>query len=134
MKSTFNITILTPTQKIKIKDVSFFRGEDESGTFGILANHIEFITVLTQSIAIVKKKEIEEFYAFNKGILRFANNSLTISTREFAKSKNLKELKEIITNRFKKIEESEKVFRQNISKLEKEFMKKMIEMEKEIER
>jgi len=133
MRSTFDLIILTPTEKKEIKDIEFFRGEDESGSFGILANHIEFLTILTESIAIVKKDQKEFYFAFNKGVFRFAKNSLTISTREFVESEKLSDLKDIIENRFKKIQKQEKIFRQNIQKLEKEFIKRVIEMEKEFE-
>ena len=133
MRSTFDIKILTPLEKLKIKNVTIFRGEDKSGSFGILANHIEFLTILTQSIAIIKKDNFEEYIAFNKGVLIFKENLLTITTRDFAKSKDLKMLKNIIEEKFKKIEKEEALFRQNITRLEKEFIKRMIELEKEFE-
>ncbi len=133
MRSTFDIKILTPLEKLKIKNVTFFRGEDKSGSFGILANHIEFLTILTQSIAIIKKDNFEEYIALNKGVLIFKNNLLTITTRDFVKSKDLKLLKNIIEEKFKKIEKEETLFRQNITRLEKEFIKRMIELEKEFE-
>ena len=133
MRSTFDIKILTPLEKVKIKNVTYFRGEDRSGSFGILANHIEFLTILTQSIAIIKKDNFEEYIAFNKGVLIFKENLLTVTTRDFARSKDLKVLKNIIEEKSKKIEKEEALFRQNITRLEKEFIKRMIELEKEFE-
>ncbi|WP_281951236.1 F0F1 ATP synthase subunit epsilon [Nitrosophilus kaiyonis] len=133
MKSLFDLIIISPTKKLIIKDIEFFRGEDESGTFGILAHHIEFLTILTRSIGIIKKDGKEQYIALNKGILRFNDNKLFITTREFIISDKLEMLKDIIDKKFKKIEEQEKVFRHNIQKLEKEFIKKVIKMEKELE-
>ena len=44
----------------------------------------------------IKKEDFEEYIAFNKGVLIFKENLLTVTTRDFARSKDLKVLKNIL--------------------------------------
>ncbi|WP_200763733.1 hypothetical protein [Nitrosophilus alvini] len=133
MKPKFDAVLITPYETVNIREILFFRGEDRSGTFGILPKHCYFITVLEESVAIFKYEEKEEFFAFNKGILVFKDNFLKITTREFIRSDNLENLKTEIEKRFSALRQKENIFRENLSKLEKAFMQKLIELEREVE-
>ena len=113
-------------------NVSFFRAEDSSGSFGILPKHIEFLTILEPSIAIAVIDEEEEYFAFNGGILSFKKEILTITTKEFVQSSQIGELRGIIEKFFKEKKEKESLFHLNMKNLQKAFFKKMIEMEREI--
>ncbi len=133
MKPTFNAHIITPSHIEKVDNISFFRAEDRSGSFGILPRHIEFLTILEPSIAIAVINENEEYFAFNGGILSFKKEMLTITTKEFVQSSRVDELKKIIERYFKEQTEKESLFHLNMANLQKAFFKKMIELEREIE-
>ncbi|HEY9191125.1 MAG TPA: hypothetical protein VIM88_09700 [Sulfurovum sp.] len=132
MKSTFDATIITP-QAIKIVEkISFFRAEDKSGSFGILPRHTAFLTVLESAIAIAVIENKEHYYAFNGGILSFKNNHLKIMTQEFVESDDLNTLLDSIKYAFKVQEEKERLFSDNIENLQHAFIKKLIEMERDV--
>ncbi len=132
MKSTFDATIITP-QAIKIvENISFFRAEDKSGSFGILPRHTTFLTVLESAIAIAVIDNQERYYAFNGGLLSFKNNHLKITAQEFIESDDLNSLLDSIKHSFKVQYEKEHLFRVNIENLQKAFIKKLIEMERDI--
>lgn len=132
MKSTFDATIITP-QSIKIvENISFFRAEDKSGSFGILPRHTAFLTVLESAIAIAVIENKEHYYAFNAGILFFKNNHLKIMTQEFVESDDLNRLLDSIKYSFKVQEEKERLFSDNIENLQNAFIKKLIEMERDV--
>ncbi len=133
MKPTFSAHIITPSYIKKVDNISFFRAEDSSGSFGILPRHIEFLTILEPSIAIAVIDGKEEYFAFNGGILSFKKEILTITTKEFVQSSRISELKQIIERFFKKQKEKESLFHLNMENLQKAFFKKMIELEREIE-
>ena len=133
MKPLFDLHIITPADVKIINNVSFFRAEDKTGSFGILPRHIEFLTILDPSIAIALIDDKEEYFAFNGAILSFKNNLLTITTKEFAQSSKIGELKEIIEVLFKKQQEKESIFHLNMQNLRKAFFKKIIELEREVE-
>lgn len=132
MKSTFDAKIITPKAIKHIENISFFRAEDKSGSFGILPRHIEFLTALEPAIAIAIIEEKEHYYAFNGGVLSFKDNTLTITAKEFVQSDKISELLVIIKSSFIEKEEKERLFSDNIANLEKAFIQKMIEMERDV--
>jgi F-type H+-transporting ATPase subunit epsilon len=133
MKPLFDLHIITPADVKIINNVSFFRAEDKTGSFGILPRHIEFLSILEPSIAIAFIEDREEYFAFNGAILSFKNNLLIVTTKEFAQSNKIGELKEIIEVLFKEQQEKESTFHLNMQNLRKAFFKKIIELEREIE-
>lgn len=132
MKSTFDATIITPQAIKTVENISFFRAEDKSGSFGILPRHTAFLTVLESAIAIAVIDNTEHYYAYNGGILSFKNNHLKIMTQEFVESDDLNTLLDSITYSFKVQEEKERLFNDNIENLQNAFIKKLIEMERDI--
>ncbi len=132
MKPNFSVHIITPSHMKEVDNVSFFRAEDRSGSFGILPKHIELLTILEPSISIALIDGEEEYFAFNGGILSFKKEILTITTKEFVQSSQISELRGIIEKFFKEQEEKESLFHLNMKNLQKAFFKKMIEMEREI--
>ena len=133
MKSTFDARIITPKAIKSVENISFFRAEDKSGSFGILPRHIEFLTILEPAIAIAAIEGKEHYYAFNGGVLSFKNNALTVTAKEFVQSDKVSELLVMIERSFKEQEEKEHLFSDNIENLQKAFIKKLIEMEREVE-
>ena len=133
MKPTFSAHIITPSHIERVDNISFFRAEDQSGSFGILPRHIEFLTILEPSIAIAVIDGNEEYFAFNGGILSFKKEMLTVTTKEFVRSSRIGELKESIEKYFNEQTQKESLFHLNMANLQKAFFKKMIELEREIE-
>lgn len=123
MRSTFDARIITPQAVETIENISFFRAEDRSGSFGILPRHIEFLTTLEPSIAIAVIEEREHYYAFNGGVLSFKSNALTITAKEFVQSDKVSELLEMIKRSFKAQEEKERRFSDNIENLQSVYQK-----------
>ncbi len=132
MKSTFDARIITPKAIKNVENISFFRAEDQSGSFGILPRHIEFLTILEPAIAIAVIEEKEHYYAFNGGVLSFKNNALTITAKEFVQSDKVSELLMMIKSSFTEQEEKERLFNDNIENLQKAFIKKLIGMQRDV--
>lgn len=132
MKSTFDAIFITPKAIKIVENISFFRAEDKSGSFGILPRHTALLTVLESAIAIAVIDNKEHYYAFNGGVLSFKNNHLKITTQEFVQSDDLNRLLDSIKYSFKVQEEKERLFRDNIENLQNAFIKKLIEMESNI--
>lgn len=133
MKPEFSLHIITPSHIKKVDKVSFFRAEDSSGSFGIFSRHIEFLTILEPSIAIALIEGVEEYFAFNGGILSFKKEILMVTTKEFVQSKQIDELEEAIKRFAKERKEKESIFHFNMENLQKAFFKKMIELERGLE-
>ncbi len=125
----FTITIRSTQQTDDINNVFSFVGEDDSGSFGILAGHARIMTSLVTGLARFKvKNEPWQYLAMPGAILYFVDNKLTLITRRYLKSANYEKLasglKEILL-----IEEEQLIdMKENILRLEKEMLKRLREI------
>jgi F-type H+-transporting ATPase subunit epsilon len=95
MNSNLHLTITTPTDVlVDAPDVTSVRAEDESGGFGILAGHANFLTVLSASVVRWRDPSGAEHYcAQGGGVLTVADgNRVLIACRQGACSEVLSEL------------------------------------------
>jgi F-type H+-transporting ATPase subunit epsilon len=125
----FTITIRSTQQTDDINNVFSFVGEDDSGSFGILAGHARIMTSLVTGLARFKvKNEPWQYLAMPGAILYFVDNKLTLITRRYLKSANYEKLasglREILL-----IEEEQLIdMKENILRLEKEMLKRLREI------
>jgi F-type H+-transporting ATPase subunit epsilon len=77
MSPALHLTISTPSV-ILVADavIVALRAEDESGSFGILPGHADFLTVLTPSVLRWRAADaIEHFCAVEEGVFRVSEGS-----------------------------------------------------------
>lgn len=128
--SSFKLSIVTPT-KILEKDITYIRLKDETGFFGILNRHTNFLTVLVPSLCYytdLNGKEV--FLAVDEGILSVREGTVTITSKEVFESDNAEKLAEMIENTLTKRDESEIAFRGMFEGIERSFMEKTIKLVK----
>jgi F-type H+-transporting ATPase subunit epsilon len=78
----FALNILDASGAREFPDICSFVGQDDSGSFGILAGHARMTTALTIGLARVRKADGHVLYlALPGGVLHFDANVLTVSTR-----------------------------------------------------
>jgi F-type H+-transporting ATPase subunit epsilon len=85
MSATLRLTIATPASVLVDSDkVTALRAEDESGSFGILPGHADFVTVLEPSILRWHGEDgVAHFCALETGVLRAVGGHLvTVACRE----------------------------------------------------
>ena len=95
MSATLRLIIATPTVVLFDGDqVVALRAEDESGSFGILPGHADFLTVLTPSALRWRNVDgVERFCVVSEGVLRVAaGREITIACREAVPGDSLQTL------------------------------------------
>ena len=94
-------------------DVVSVRAEDESGSFGILGGHADFLTALT--VSVVSWRRIDgapRFCAVRRGILSVSGGSLVaIATREARVGDDLDHLEHVVLAEFRKNVDAERMAR-----------------------
>lgn len=81
MRKTFSLEIVDSTQTTSFANIVNFIGADESGSFGIMANHAPFIAVLRTGLLRFEDQEnLWHYAAMPSGILMFKNNKLSITS------------------------------------------------------
>lgn len=128
--SSFKLNIVTPT-KIMEKNITYIRLKDETGFFGILKGHANFLTVMAPSLCYytdVNGKEV--FLAVDEGIVSVREGIVTITSKEVFENDNAEELAEIIETNLAKRDKSEMAFREMFEGIERSFMEKTIKLAK----
>jgi F-type H+-transporting ATPase subunit epsilon len=127
MNAHFRLRIVTPT-KIYEKNIKAVRLKDESGFFGIMNGHTDFLTALESSLCYyLDEHDRETFLAIDGGIARVRGGLVTITSRDVFESDDAGELSEIIEKTMVKRDASESSFFGMIKGIEESFVEKTIE-------
>ena len=91
---SFNLEIISPQQIIFNDDIELCILPGVEGDFGILKNHMPFLTTLRIGIAFVyKNKKIIETFLVNGGIVEVLNNKCTLLSEDVIKTSDYKDQK-----------------------------------------
>ncbi|PTW61086.1 F-type H+-transporting ATPase subunit epsilon [Breoghania corrubedonensis] len=97
------LSIVTPLQvAVDEPDVLSVRAEDNSGSFGILPGHADFLTSLAISIVRWQRRDASSgLCAVRGGVMTVASGSeISIATREAVVGTDLATLDEVVLERF----------------------------------
>lgn len=123
------LLITTPTVVVVDEEgVTSVRAEDESGSFGILSGHVDFLTVLTISVASWRRADgTQRFCAVRHGVLTVSGGSeVAIATRQALVGSNLRELEDIVLGKFRSEAEAERAERTEAMKLEMRAIRQIV--------
>ena len=98
------LLITTPTAVVvDDPDVAALRAEDESGSFGILHGHADFLTALAISVVAWKRSDgAQRYCAVRRGVLRVSTgNEVAIATREAIPGDDLDHLETVVIAEFR---------------------------------
>jgi F-type H+-transporting ATPase subunit epsilon len=111
----------------KIDELVSFVGEDLSGSFGILAGRERFITCLSFGMVRLRTSSDQTLYlAMPGGVLYFADNVLTISTRHFVVSDNFEQIQETLQQDILDEEIQLQTLKKSFRAMENELMKRLL--------
>ncbi len=114
------LTVTTPLATIaQAGDVVHLRAEDETGAFGILPGHADFLTALTISVATWRDaKGAEHHVAVRGGMLQIeGGNTITITAREAIAGDGLHRLETEVLDAFRRQNEEEQAARTDAQRL-----------------
>ena len=108
------LLITTPTAVVvDDSDVVAVRAEDESGSFGILRGHADFLTALTVSVVGWHRADDRKRYcAVRRGVLSMTDGrEVSIATREAIPGDELDHLEQVVLAEFRESLEAERTAR-----------------------
>ncbi len=129
--SSFKIKIITLAKTFE-REIKYIRLKDDTGSFGIMKGHINFLTALEPSLGYytdINGREV--FIAVDGGILNVRDGVITLTSREVFKSDDAEKLGEVIENTIIKRDESEMAFLKMLEGIEKSFIEKTLEFIRE---
>jgi F-type H+-transporting ATPase subunit epsilon len=110
-------------------DVTSVRAEDESGSFGILAGHADFLTVLTVSVVSWRRVNGQAGYcAVRHGVLSVqGGKQVAIATRQAQLGSDLEDLEASVLARFRADAEAESSGRVAVVRLHTQAIRRIVE-------
>ena len=127
--SSFTVHLLAADRSEVIDDVTRFTGEDASGSFGLLAHHDRFMTVLSFGLARLQRADgMTEYLGFPGGLLYFRDNELRISTRRYLRDTNVARISEALTRELLEEEQALIQTRRKLHRLEAEMLKRLAQI------
>lgn len=104
---------------IDADDVHHVRAEDETGAFGILPGHADFITALTVSVITWRDvRNREHHVAVRGGVLTMRDGEVVeVATREAVGEDTLAELGQVVLERFREEVQAEEESRVSVARL-----------------
>lgn len=115
-----NLTVTTPLAIItKADNVAHVRAEDDSGAFGVLRGHADFLTALAISVVSWRDDNgVEHHIAVRGGMLRVSGgDTITVATREAVADDDLHRLETEILMSFQRRSEEEVTARTDTQRL-----------------
>ena len=123
------LVITTPTSIVAdVAEAIAIRAEDESGSFGILEGHADFVTVLTISILRWRQADgTERYCAHRRGIFTVSGGRETrFATREAVLGTDIDELEHAVLSRFREAAEEEQSARAESLRLQMTAIRRII--------
>ncbi|MGO9701384.1 MAG: F0F1 ATP synthase subunit epsilon [Xanthobacteraceae bacterium] len=123
------LLITTPTAVvIDEPNVVAVRAEDESGGFGILRGHADFLTALTVSVVSWHPSDDRPRYcAVRRGVLSVTmGNEVAIATRQAVPGDDLDHLEQVVLARFSEAAEAERIARTESLQLQMKAIRQIV--------
>jgi len=127
--SGFAIQLHDSARAERIEGVTVFVGEDNSGSFGILANHARLMTALVVGLARFRADEQPwQYLAVPGALLYFRDNVLTIITRHYLRGDDYTRIVSELEEQLLAEEEQLRAIKQSLHRMEEEILRRMWEM------
>lgn len=123
------LKVLLPTEVIVEQKVTKIVAEGQNGSFCLLPRHIDFVSALVPGIlSFTLESEEEIFLAIDEGILVKCGSEVFVSTLNAVQDKNLNHLKQTVEEKFRTLDEGEKLTRSALAKFEASMVRRFREL------
>lgn len=124
------LTVMMPSETVLDQPAAKITAEGLNGAFCLLPRHVDFVTLLTRGLVVCTTLEGEEiFLAVNGGLLVKQGEQVHVSTRQ-AVVGPLGELRSVLEERFRKIDQREQNAQRAMARIEAGFVRRFLEIQK----
>lgn len=130
--NTFRVQLLAADRGQAIDGVASFVGEDASGSFGLMAHHVRFMTVLSFGLARLRLAEgVWQYLGLPGGLLYFMDNELRISTRRYVLGSDASAIAGTLAQEMLAEEQALAETRSKLRRLEAQMLERMAQLQLE---
>jgi F-type H+-transporting ATPase subunit epsilon len=125
MKS-FVLHLQDATRYERIDQVVSFVGQDDSGLFGILSDHVRMMTVLAFGLARYRTTDDRWYFlAVPRGLLYCVDNNLYLSTRRYIRDDEYARISQALEEQLVAEENELRSIKDSVHRLEEEMFKRL---------
>ncbi|TBW55484.1 ATPase [Marinobacter halodurans] len=131
MASDMQVTLGLPTRTLYQGAARALVAEAENGAFGLLPNHLDFVTALVPSVLVLTEPGgRERFFGIDEGLLVKQGHQVNVAVRRGAEGRDLASLRHTVADIFGAMDEDERVARAALSRLEASIVRRFAELRK----
>lgn len=127
--NTFTLILQDANHTQEIEQVASFTGEDDTGSFGILANHTRMMTSLVFGLARFRIRDNPwQYLALPGAALYFNDNKLSISSRRFLLDTDYERISSRLQEQLLAEEQELQQLKKSLQRMEEEVLRRLWEM------
>jgi F-type H+-transporting ATPase subunit epsilon len=131
MASQMHIYLRLPSRVLFDGAAVRLRGEAADGGFGILPNHVDFVTALIPSVLLIVQPDGDErIFGIDEGLLIKKGHKVEVAVRRGVESDDLDVLSETVSDTFTGLEDEERAARAALSRLEADMVRRFASLRK----
>ncbi|WP_226661550.1 F0F1 ATP synthase subunit epsilon [Microbulbifer aggregans] len=128
----FSLELLSATEQQRFDGVTSFVGEDNSGSFGILAGHTRTIAPLLFGLARFRCGSTPwQYLALPGGLLYFLDNRLQIFTRRFLIDADYERISTLLQQQLLAEEQRLVETKESLARMEESMLRRLWELSRE---
>lgn len=125
------LKVLLPSGVLVDQEVTKVVAEAENGSFCLLPRHVDFLTALVpELLSFTPMRGVEEFLAIDAGILIKCGPEVLVSSKNAVRGPNLGQLEQTVEESFQRLDDHETMARSAFAKLEANFIRRFMDLEK----
>lgn len=107
------------------------RGKAPNGGFGLLPNHVDFVTALVPSVLLITQADgVERIFGVDEGVLVKKGHRVEVAVRRGVESDDLESLRATVREAFAGLADEERVARAALSRLEADMVRRFASLRK----
>jgi F-type H+-transporting ATPase subunit epsilon len=123
------LKLLLPSHILIDEPVQKIIAEGQDGSFCLEPRHVDFVSALKPGLLqFIAKDGQEVFVAMDEGILVKCADEVMISAYNAVRGDDLATLKDTVEHRFRQLDESERIARSALARLEAGVVRRFIQM------
>ena len=128
----FTLHLQSATQYEAIDNVTSFVGEDDSGSFGIQADHARIMSSLRFGLARYRcGEQAWQYLAIPGALLYFVDNQLFLSTRHYVRDDDYARINGVLREQLQREEIGLKQIKDSLRRMEEEMLKRLREIQRD---
>lgn len=129
MAREMTVILRLPTRQLFDGTATRLTAMAPTGAFGILPNHVDFVTALAPSVLTLQLVDgTEAIFGLDEGLLVKKGHQVDVTALRGVQGQDLATLKEVVQTSFIEMEDEERTARAALSRLEADMVRRFAEL------